>query len=308
MSGWAALAKGIKTAGTMALDYNKYKISRDDQRHFFKTNIDWQKQLAKSGLSMRVADAVKSGLHPLVGAGVNPAQGSPVYASGGDHQMDWGKHGMDLSRAINMGLTKEEKLLKIEAVKSAKIDNAIKQRTLDGMNQQNPPPLKGIPIETMSGGESRVNYTPQQITASDSMGMGAGINPSETTDIDWRGRAITRPLNTEAYGDEAPWAVRLKKAGYGFKDVIDGLMMHYGYSGSKQSFINDLWNQKLAKDKRVTDKRMEFRYDVWTADWKLVKRGKNRKLFVRKPKRRSNPYLVKTKKSKHKKFPGWQGK
>lgn len=57
--------------------------------------LQWN--LAKHGVSLRVADAKRAGIHPLAALGINPATASPTYSDGG---RDYEKMGQLLSTAI----------------------------------------------------------------------------------------------------------------------------------------------------------------------------------------------------------------
>lgn len=71
-----------------------------------------QREFAENGIRMRVTDAVAAGLHPLVGAGVNPVSYNPIGV-GGDSASSVGyspSHmGQDVSRAIQATRTATER-------------------------------------------------------------------------------------------------------------------------------------------------------------------------------------------------------
>lgn len=62
---------------------NDRRFMNDWNMKMQERNEAFQHELAEHGIKMRVNDAIDAGLHPLVGAGVNPASGqfgSPIFA------------------------------------------------------------------------------------------------------------------------------------------------------------------------------------------------------------------------------------
>lgn len=80
-------------------------------------NEQFQHQLAEHGIKMRVDDAVSAGLHPLVGAGINPASGGwsgPAFVSPPQkypHQSTGASFGANISRAATATMTTQERMM-----------------------------------------------------------------------------------------------------------------------------------------------------------------------------------------------------
>lgn len=82
-------------------------------------NEDFTQDLARHGIKMRVDDAVSAGLHPLVGAGGNPAQGGFSAAAFtptmGSQQKQFNNPGFsmgqNMSRAAAATMTEQEKAI-----------------------------------------------------------------------------------------------------------------------------------------------------------------------------------------------------
>lgn len=116
-------------------DFNWKQSLRNEQ--FQQDQFAFNQDLAKHGIKMRVDDAVSAGLHPLMGAGVNPAQGaSGAFGSmvGGSpaskRSRDFGfidRLGQDISRAWSSTATKEEKLMKAAELARIQADTAESQ-------------------------------------------------------------------------------------------------------------------------------------------------------------------------------------
>lgn len=96
-------------------------------------NEQFQHDLAEHGLKMRVDDAVSAGLHPLVGAGINPASGGwsgaafnqPIPKSQPDLRSASGA--VNISRAVQTTMTDQEKLLQAAELQRLLADTAESQ-------------------------------------------------------------------------------------------------------------------------------------------------------------------------------------
>lgn len=97
---------------------------------------EFQRDLATHGIRMRVADAEAAGLHPLVGAGINPAGGSPVSVNfggvgGGGGPNRWeraasvvGQMGQDIGRSITATASADEKAMQALQMERAKSETS----------------------------------------------------------------------------------------------------------------------------------------------------------------------------------------
>lgn len=117
MGGGMGMAFG--GGGVEGLDRSEQRFIADKNLKYADNAEALTNELARHGIRMRVDDAVSAGLHPLVGAGINPAQGGSSASVGGSpHQgrsRDFGfidRMGQDISRAWSATATKDEKLMK----------------------------------------------------------------------------------------------------------------------------------------------------------------------------------------------------
>lgn len=153
-------------------------LSRDDQRWMADfswkqslRNEQFQQDLARNGIRMRVDDAVAAGLHPLVGAGINPASGGfSAGLFGGSPEMpksrnfDFvGNAGQNIARAMTSTMTQDERLIQhANAIKAeAEADFAQSQallarREVNGMGRT-PPIPSHIQIQNPDGSSSMIN-------------------------------------------------------------------------------------------------------------------------------------------------------
>lgn len=133
-------------------------------------NEEFQRDLAQNGIKMRVDDAVRAGLHPLVGAGINPASGgfggaafqAPSQPS--PKQFSNPSFGQNISRALAATATSEEK--QIRAIELARaqtqlegdqIQNEIARRQLKQLGATPPMPPLHIRVRRDDGSEMIIN-------------------------------------------------------------------------------------------------------------------------------------------------------
>lgn len=128
------------------------------QQQMARENIALQREFAQSGITWKVNDAVRAGLHPLIGAGAQAQSFSPVSIGGGGEapKLDFGSMGQDLARAIkaaasaNDRATQDEETGRKLALEKAGLENdvlrqelASKQRRSSASNGQLGPPMPG---------------------------------------------------------------------------------------------------------------------------------------------------------------------
>lgn len=82
--------------------------NRDTQMQIANQNIAMQREFAQNGIRWRVQDAIQAGLHPLIGAGSQPTNFSPVSV-GGDMGGGMSAAGQDIGRAVKAGMTALER-------------------------------------------------------------------------------------------------------------------------------------------------------------------------------------------------------
>lgn len=222
-----------------AQDFNAAQagINRDFQSAEAAKDRDMQMEFAKNGIRMRVADAVAAGLHPLVGAGVTPYQGSPIGV-GGSQATSPGyssSHmGQDISRAIGAVQTSEEReaeRLKLDLLRSQinetdmrswALANEIERknelaRHPPGANPELPPDARGVTKTVPVQIESRDNQDPSRV---------AGLHPAwQRTEL-WPGTFWDLPRSQ----GESPF------------ESMEGLLPQ-ALTAYKNIWVNDLQNR-----------------------------------------------------------------
>lgn len=150
-------------------------------------NEEFQKQLSEHGIKMRVDDAVSAGLHPLVGAGINPSQGgfsTPAFTGTPTRfpkQPSGISMGADISRAVSATSTLEEKQLRalelqraINDTKRSGYEADIAARQLKMMGSTPPMPNKYQSVMKPDGTTEAVYSSDySQAIMSDPLGMWA---------------------------------------------------------------------------------------------------------------------------------------
>lgn len=144
-------------------------------------NIQLQREFAQNGVSWKVEDAKRAGIHPLYALGANthsfaPASiGATADTSMGDAVSNMGQ---DISRAMMAGKSQEERdlmnlqKLSLQAdVEGKHLDNLLRLQNLDRSNNQIGPPLPSAAGGGMSGVGS-VKVKPSEVFASQAAGSG----------------------------------------------------------------------------------------------------------------------------------------
>lgn len=178
-------------------------------------NEQFQHDLARHGLKMRVDDATEAGLHPLVGAGINPAQGGWSGAAftgvGSDRpQRDFsylgeaGSHfsramGANINRAVDATRSPEERELQALQLENARANTARSQAERDMANlelermRQNPPMPDPVSYSPTGAHAESMKYYGNQIFGPpshpfwQSVGRNAlRLLPDEKTLAPWR--------------------------------------------------------------------------------------------------------------------------
>lgn len=87
-------------------------------------NIKLQKQFAKKGIQWKVADSLKAGIHPLYGLGAQTHSFAPV-AVGGGLGGAIADMGQDIGRAIDVGGSTEDRVLRKLQLERAGLENEL---------------------------------------------------------------------------------------------------------------------------------------------------------------------------------------
>lgn len=111
MGFWAAAAPALIGAAGSILGG---AISGEGQRKAASMNADLQREFAQHGISWRVADAKRSGIHPLAALGAQLHQAQPSYVGGSDY-----------------GLTNAGQYAGQAIARGSSLDNEYKQALID---------------------------------------------------------------------------------------------------------------------------------------------------------------------------------
>lgn len=117
--GSAAIGGGFDLLGSIigsnASANARNEANRISQNQFHE-QMQWQKELAMSGIQMKVNDAKAAGIHPLYALGAPPANFSPIAVGGGasdDSGSIWSRGlssmGQNISRAMLQSRSKDER-------------------------------------------------------------------------------------------------------------------------------------------------------------------------------------------------------
>lgn len=113
---------------------------RQQQDLINQRNYDMQKEFATMGIRWRAEDAREAGLHPLAAIGANVTGASPSFQMNSTppprthYRETFGEMGQNINRAINATLTAEEKAAKHLQLEGLRLDNAYKQKLIEGMD------------------------------------------------------------------------------------------------------------------------------------------------------------------------------
>lgn len=108
-------------AGMGGLDIAGGLISDNQERIAAEKDRQMQLDFAKNGIRWKVADAQAAGLHPLAALGASTPSFSPVGGAGTHTGEGVSRMGQDISRAVQAGLTRNERN---EELGSLQIENA----------------------------------------------------------------------------------------------------------------------------------------------------------------------------------------
>lgn len=170
------IGAGLDFAGGL-IGANMQNAARNDanriQQNQFHEQMQWQKELAMMGLTMKVNDAKAAGIHPLFALGAPPASFSPISIggssaeSGGDTiSRGLSSAGQNIQRAIAATQSRAGRDVSILATERAHIENEnlrkdgqikdLQISRLRGTGQIGPSmPVPGGGVSPMGVGESK---------------------------------------------------------------------------------------------------------------------------------------------------------
>lgn len=250
-------------------------------------NIKYQKKFAKNGITWRVNDAKRAGIHPLAALGAQLIGFQPQYLDGtsssgyGNVMKDLGQ---DISNALGTRKTPEQKeLAGIVLEKEKAILDGIR---LDNENKKNnSPTLPGSKIIQGSGLENLdpkditpnsndgpfVNVVPKQVVpmVSDRTGVSTGISPARDQYMYPDGTVTEYPSEglTELMEDNVP--VIIKDTLISAQDWAKGVQHYYHFHTPEAS----AWRQKMREHWPAAPVGYEYRYDVFLKQWRLHKKA-----------------------------------
>jgi len=277
-----------------------------------------QKDFAKKGIRWRVADAQAAGLHPLAALGASIASPSPTSTGGGKSDYGIAQAGQQIGRALAARQTQYQKDLQtaILARETAlgegyKIDNQIKQKRLDALNniQSGPPQAdffdtKLNPNSIFGSGNVNENpgiiTRPKEIIAKKSPSTTAGQSAGQD-DYNYKNynlRMLNEKAAESAENDivnkgriiaiQAKEIKNIMMAHLATRNV--GMLNKLGIKSSKMQLPHRVQqaHKTIARLRLERAKLPKYRYSIWQMDpalgWKSVPATRaNRKRFFTSP-------------------------
>lgn len=169
LGGYLGRSKGVDNSYWNQLAWQEQQKDRAMQYEF-----------AQNGVSWRVQDAVKAGLHPLAALGVNPASASSTSAAfqsnvpGESYGQYANQAGQDLSRALMATKSHYERRINEQAVRRGDLENALLETNLANAQHElrsktGPPMASWQVLRNADGSTSNVPSEQWAIPNSNSM-------------------------------------------------------------------------------------------------------------------------------------------
>lgn len=191
---WPAIIAGAAALGGSLISSASNASANSD-------NLQYNRELAQNQIKWRVKDAKAAGIHPLAALGVPTSQ--PGAIAVGDNSLGQGvsQMGQDISRAVMRYQDRktQAELIALEKQKAqaevtgVELDNARKVRELE---KTPPMPIASNDPFTQSGQQSPIQEqtiieaVPDKVTASQNVGVAAGVKPLEEYSIDIDGNFV----------------------------------------------------------------------------------------------------------------------
>jgi len=146
------ISMGSKILGGIMQDEANQDIANQNER--------LQREFAQNGISYKVADAKKNGIHPLYALGANTVSFNPIAVGGGSGLAEGiANAGQELGRAIDSTRTSSDRttsrILESLQLERAKLENDLLRSQITSVNRASNPPMAGdnyvIPGQTESG-------------------------------------------------------------------------------------------------------------------------------------------------------------
>jgi len=171
-------------AGGLVSNFFGSKAAKRSEKHahtMFDRNAALQREFAQSGISWKVADAKRAGIHPLVAMGANTHSAAPV-AMGADHS-GISQGGQDISRAIQTAAQSTSK-------RNHLYQSQVASLQLRNMELQNDLLASQIAKNTQAGQVPRTGISESAMLVDGQPDAGGLPLPG--------GRILTRPMRREA--------------------------------------------------------------------------------------------------------------
>ena len=101
----AAMAMGVSGLGNIAVGLHEGAQNRQQMRH----SDDLQREFAQNGISWKVEDAKRAGLHPLAALGMMPGPAYQPMHIGDAGAGSFREAGQNLAKAASMGMSQDER-------------------------------------------------------------------------------------------------------------------------------------------------------------------------------------------------------
>lgn len=130
--------------------------NRRAQREINDQNAQLQREFARMGITWRVEDARRAGIHPLAALGASGASASPSYQLGApDDSVSRGIHnmGQNLSRSMKATLSPQERLENEYRLENMRLNNELLRGQVIRDRQPGNPPLPSGGTDNFIGGQ-----------------------------------------------------------------------------------------------------------------------------------------------------------
>lgn len=151
-----------------------------DDRH--DENVQLQREFAQNGISWKVADAKRAGIHPLYALGNNGIAFQPTHAFGDDMASGLASAGQDIGRAIDSTRNSDDRVaarMDALAVERGELENELLRSRIALLEQQRNPPMPKVGPQAIPG-QSDVDQTSLGLTVKGADAH-AEIKPQEVT-------------------------------------------------------------------------------------------------------------------------------
>lgn len=281
MSGWSALGTGL---GSLADGLITRKVEKE--------RMKWDMYKFNNQIAARVADAKRSGIHPLAALGMSPYSGGP----GSGPSTNFAAAGQDIGKAIDNATDRVGR--QVRDIQLQKENESLKQMKINTdilASERNR--LKNLPVTPTTNeqdyitglhgqndavSKSGYRLKPNEITISDSTGVTSGVSPMQQKMVNKEGTVYfidDEKLSDPMENDVVMWT----KWNIG-KLVKEGSNFYRAFMGSKQNrtqFANEMRKQR----NRVLGKPAkghEWRWDILRNSYVHAKKKGSSRFFVQK--------------------------